>query len=64
MGILATQSRRATDKVRADREFEDRWAEEQYDRLPALSADLVGRRVAVGTTETPRDDPSSSAADG
>jgi putative ABC transport system substrate-binding protein len=26
---------------------EYRWAEEQYDRLPALTADLVGRRVAL-----------------
>ena len=27
--------------------IENRWAEEQYDRLPALAADLVGRRVTV-----------------
>jgi ABC-type uncharacterized transport system substrate-binding protein len=32
--------------------IENRWAEEQYDRLPALAADLVGRRVEVLVTYT------------
>src|SRR6266849_1224237 len=32
--------------------IENRWAEEQYDRLPALAADLVGRRVVLIVTYT------------
>ncbi len=32
--------------------IESRWAEEQYDRLPALAADLVGRRVVLIVTYT------------
>ncbi len=32
--------------------IENRWAGEQYDRLPALAADLVGRRIVVIVTYT------------
>src|SRR5262245_53523879 len=32
--------------------IENRWAEEQYSRLPALAADLVSRRVDVIVTYT------------
>jgi putative ABC transport system substrate-binding protein len=32
--------------------IESRWAEERYDRLPALAADLVGRHISVLVTYT------------
>jgi putative ABC transport system substrate-binding protein len=34
--------------------IENRWAEERYDRLPALAADLVGRRVVLIVAYTDR----------
>jgi putative ABC transport system substrate-binding protein len=42
--------------------IEYRWAENRYDRLPALAADLVGRRVAVVVTAAGGSTPAALAA--
>jgi putative tryptophan/tyrosine transport system substrate-binding protein len=41
--------------------IEYRWAADQYDRLPGMAADLVGREVAIIVVNTPAVMPAKKA---